>query len=654
MKRGELEAFIAKYYKDGTTKDGGKIIVGHFRTRKPEDINVKEIISEICQRVEVTDKNAQQIFLLCAQNNSKICNDDCYFENLLKAKGLKDGYIIAVEPKVIERATTWSFGDGIDRLLEKAKLDKEKIGIYRVFCEGREEKTSFYAVLIKVKESGNEETKYLDAYFAASDSRTYGGLKYTVTQFQTATSVNIARFEADWPKNLLIFGAPGTGKSYSIDKKIKELKWENNMKRVTFYEDYSYEKFVGSYIPKVNKDKTTSYTGKFNNTNLDINAKTESVTYEFVPGIFLKMVADAYYETTITNGVANPFVLVIEEINRANAAAVFGEMFQLLDRKSDGESEYEIALESTTKEWLVKYLLSKGNYEGEDKDNAIRWYEEYADHFKLPQNFYLWATMNSADQGVFPLDSAFKRRWSFLYKSVTESRVDNNRYIYAYWKKSQDNEAKPYFIDWDAFRNAINKVMGKPQYNIEEDRFIGPWYFKALEYSQIFEYTKSPKESRLSLSNPICDKLLNYIRQDVFRNSPDDVFENKYLALYQVRQGMQNGVGINEMLKIEIEDEALIDINDVQICFEESCDQSYKWSELIEISKNGWEIDPNIILDINNILTLKNREDSSKVREKLAESTINQIKMILGDDKKTRLEEWLKNMPKKSVSVSAE
>jgi len=184
--------------------------------------------------------------------------------------------------------------------------------------------------------------------------------------------------------NRIVFGAPGTGKSFKLNDEQKDLISEGGeYERVTFHPDYSYANFVGTYKPVPTKN---------------------GISYEYVPGPFMRT-----YVKAIENGQSDnkedvkPFLLLIEEINRANVAAVFGEVFQLLDRDDRNASQYPVKPSEDIKAYLAKELGGKP--------------EQY-DEIKIPDNMYIWSTMNSADQGVFPMDTAFKRRWNFEYIGI--------------------------------------------------------------------------------------------------------------------------------------------------------------------------------------------------------------------------------------------
>ncbi len=464
----------------------------------------------------------------------------------------KDDYIVSLELiSSFERDKTLTFRSmDFDGLMKYAK-DHYDVGIYRKRVDG----TPVYnLVMIRVKENDLEVRKYMDAYLASSDIGTYRDVKYTIAQFSAPQNVNTSPVnDSDWPHNLLIFGAPGTGKSHSIDDKIKNLGWGQNMKRVTFYEDYSYEKFVGAYIPYMGPKKS-EINGKFGNGTAENKVEIQynqdkSIEYRFVPGIFLQMVVDAWFDSNSSERVN--YVLVIEEINRANAASVFGDFFQLLDRDENGISKYTIALSDDMRQWIKGYVNSKAGdkaISGDDLSRLNGWVESWLDNFKLPGNLYIWATMNSADQGVYPMDAAFKRRWSYIYKTTQSV---SNRGIIVKWKR-EDGGTNDYELPCDVLKTIINELMEKSG-NIEEDRFVGPWYFNSTEINQISRFTLATGLERADggLADPITNKLFQYLRQDVFRNNPDAIFCKEYLTMSKIRQAMVDGKGINEILNID-------------------------------------------------------------------------------------------------------
>lgn len=252
--------------------------------------------------------------------------------------------------------------------------------------------------------------------------------------------------------NQIIYGAPGTGKSHSIEKNRDD----KFIVRTVFHPDTQYSDFVGCLKPNMQKDK---------------------VVYQFRAGAFTKALVNA------VNDPSNDYTLVIEELNRAPAAAVFGDIFQLLDRKEDGSSCYLIDISDPD---FLQYLNSETNdYFSKGK-------------LQLPSNLSLVATMNSSDQAVMPLDTAFKRRWSFEYIEIDFKQKD---------VPSQKLELLTsqglYKISWPNFADeVINKMLKR--FGVPEDRLIGPFYLNKSEL----------KNWRLALSG----KLFVYLWDDVLRH----------------------------------------------------------------------------------------------------------------------------------------
>lgn len=238
-----------------------------------------------------------------------------------------------------------------------------------------------------------------------------------------------------YERNRIVFGAPGTGKSFRLKKDCEDLKEKTSgtYERVTFHPDYSYSQFVGTYKPVMGEDGN-------------------SIRYDFVPGPFMRVYVEAIKSGR--TGSPKAHLLLIEEINRAKVAAVFGDVFQLLDRDSDGVSEYEIQASEDIRRYLAKEL-------GGLPDNYNK--------IKLPNNMFIWATMNSADQGVFPMDTAFKRRWNFEYLGINESEKE----IIGAGKIVLPGE--PAAVEWNAVRRAINDRMAL-EYRINEDKLMGPFF----------------------------------------------------------------------------------------------------------------------------------------------------------------------------------
>lgn len=244
-------------------------------------------------------------------------------------------------------------------------------------------------------------------------------------------------YQSEFPRNRILFGAPGTGKSFTLNhEKDLLLADGGEYERVTFHPDYSYANFVGTYKPVPCKDS---------------DAK-DAITYSYVPGPFMRTYVKALQNSR--TDAPKPFLLVIEEINRANVAAVFGDVFQLLDRGDDEVSEYPIQASEDIKKYLA----------GELGGNP----DDYSE-IRIPDNMFIWATMNSADQGVFPMDTAFKRRWDFTYLGIDDSEagIVGKKVILGQGEYRR-------VVEWNALRKAINNEL--LTYKVNEDNLMGPYF----------------------------------------------------------------------------------------------------------------------------------------------------------------------------------
>lgn len=309
------------------------------------------------------------------------------------------------------------------------------------------------------------------------------GLIKNDSEINTDKIVFSSNLEKGISRNRIIFGAPGTGKSYKInDDKDCLLKSGGQYERVTFHPDYSYANFVGTYKPVPVKDED----GK------------DSISYEYVPGPFMRTYVKAINNCIkVSRGEENPkpFLLLIEEINRANTAAVFGDIFQLLDRK-DNISEYPIQASEDMKKYLSKET-------GLPTENL--------NEIKIPDNMFIWATMNSADQGVFPMDTAFKRRWSFEYLDIDE----NSEKISDYYVDINGEEIK-----WNSLRKAINDYLSER--GVNEDKLLGPFF---IDISMMKDKESSLASGRASLDKKIFNdvfknKVLMYLFEDAAKQRP--------------------------------------------------------------------------------------------------------------------------------------
>ena len=271
---------------------------------------------------------------------------------------------------------------------------------------------------------------------------------------------------------IIYYGAPGTGKSHRIKKELKEMNVsKENIFRTTFHPDSDYSSFVGCYKPTMKPvdDKYKAVAGK-----------DEEIAYSFVPQTFIKAYTQAY-----KNPNENVY-LIIEEINRGNCAQIFGDLFQLLDRDDNGVSEYPIKADSDLKMYLEGELGK--NHDG-IKDGELC----------LPSNLYIWATMNTSDQSLFPIDSAFKRRWDWEYEPI--------KYMNTNW--GIDIGGNMY--SWTSFQIEVNNRIFEATNS--EDKMLGDFFVK-------------PNNNVIS-EKQFINKVLFYLWNDVCKDGDVDIFKTE-------------------------------------------------------------------------------------------------------------------------------
>jgi len=299
------------------------------------------------------------------------------------------------------------------------KKNKNLLYLYQTYFRSRRSKLSHNATSFSADMSVKEKQVHGEEY---GDAESLQKIIYK-------TNISPSRFSL----NRIIFGAPGTGKSFCLNEDKDEL-LENGgtYERVTFHPDYTYAQFVGTYKP--------------------VTDDNGDIKYEFVQGPFMRVYVNALRDGNSEHPV--PHLLIIEEINRARVAAVFGDVFQLLDRDGDGVSQYGIQASEDIKKYLARELHCN---------------RSVCSEIKLPNNMFIWATMNSADQGVFPMDTAFKRRWDFEYLGVddNEDKVNCNVELV---EGQSDNR-----VNWNALRKAINKKLTEVCH-LNEDKLLGPFF----------------------------------------------------------------------------------------------------------------------------------------------------------------------------------
>jgi MoxR-like ATPase len=282
------------------------------------------------------------------------------------------------------------------------------------------------------------------------DSKTFDTLD--TNSMDNTTETNLLEAYSGKGENVIFYGVPGCGKSHSIEGRIAKEAGETEPEtiRTVFHPDYTYSDFVGQILPKLNDKK---------------------VVYEFVPGPFTEALELA------NQIVKTPVFLIIEEINRGNASAIFGDIFQLLDREESGESKYEI----------------------DNKDISD-------EKVKIPSNLYIYATMNTSDQNVFTLDTAFQRRFEM---ELVRNIFDDN----------QNWEIPETGVTWKMFAEEVNKLLTKQDAVMSsEDKSLGAWFVKD-------GITKSR----------FANKVLKYLWDDAFKFDRAAFFDvGKYGVLQEI------------------------------------------------------------------------------------------------------------------------
>lgn len=278
------------------------------------------------------------------------------------------------------------------------------------------------------------------------------------------------------PSNLTLqqiyYGAPGTGKS----KTIKDLTFGESVIRTTFHPDSDYASFVGTYKP-ITEEVTLRdcYGKKVIDEETNEVVKEERIAYKFIPQAFL----EAYVEAWKKLGSSKKQYLIIEEINRGNCAQIFGDLFQLLDRNEYGFSDYPIVADKDMQKYLEKEFAG---WEITNKDEINQLYGEAnmvnlimkGERLVLPSNLYIWATMNTSDQSLFPIDSAFKRRWDWKYVPIREGRDKETNAPLNWYINTGDKQYK-----WWSFISLVNKLIGS--LTNSEDKKLGYFFCKAKD-----------------------------------------------------------------------------------------------------------------------------------------------------------------------------
>ena len=402
----------------------------------------------------------------------------------------------------------------------------------------------------------NEEFKQYDK----TGSNQYSNTLKTYMRFLCAKELfsNEAK-KVKFPSNLnlqqIYYGAPGTGKS----KTIKDLTFGESVIRTTFHPDSDYASFVGTYKPITEEVVLRDCNGKkvIDDDTKEV-VKEERIAYKFIPQAFL----EAYVEAWKKLGSSKKQFLIIEEINRGNCAQIFGDLFQLLDRNEYGFSDYPIVADKDMQKYLEKEFAG---WEITNKDEINQLYGEAnmvslimkGERLVLPSNLYIWATMNTSDQSLFPIDSAFKRRWDWKYVPIREGRDKETNAPLNWYINTGDKQYK-----WWSFISKVNELIGS--LTNSEDKKLGYFFCKA-------------KDDEID-ADLFVSKVIFYLWNDVFKDygfddkdfqdeegkilSFDRFYEDKNgttnVDIASVEQFLEN-LGVEEYYSDEREEEEDID-----------------------------------------------------------------------------------------------
>lgn len=313
-------------------------------------------------------------------------------------------------------------------------------------------------------------------------------------------------------ENTLLYGVPGAGKSYTIETEY--VKDNSSMERLVFHPDYTYSDFVGQILPVVKEDADGN----------------KNVSYEFTPGPFTTILKDAYRNPMIE------YFLVIEEVNRGNAPSIFGDIFQLLDRKSSENDN--------------KYPIGTSQYEISNSDIAKYVYGNPRHKVRIPSNLSIIGTMNTSDQNVFTLDTAFQRRWNMR---LIENRFTSDDTTLANTKILDTN------VSWKKFCTYINDIILEKNVRMtsSEDKRLGTHF---INISDLQPNGEDEKHSRL-----FPEKVIKYLWDDAFKFTREEIFDlARYNSLERVIRKFIDSTGddkfsifipsvINELVGTDVE-----------------------------------------------------------------------------------------------------
>lgn len=357
------------------------------------------------------------------------------------------------------------------------KDEKEQVGPARILPNIIKSNLNFYLSdngnkVYAIGEELNNYSERVKIYLSHPSLNMGENYNYSESETDNISTEESNNAHTKNGENILYYGVPGVGKSFKIEKDLKEQNIpETQKERITFHPDYSYGEFIGQLLPKKNGD---------------------SISYEFEPGAFTRILGKALKDP------GTQYYFIIEEINRGNASAIFGDIFQLLDRNDFGVSKYKIQNKD-----IMDFL---------QKDAEIK--DEIKDGIFIPSNLTIYATMNTCDQNVFVLDTAFKRRW--IYRYVKNPKCEYGEIL-----------VPGSSITWQDFLDTINKKICEAAKDsaIDEDKQLGAYFIsKAL----------------LTDKENFADKVLMYLWSDVVRFDKSILFSENLNSFNSLRTEYMN------------------------------------------------------------------------------------------------------------------
>ncbi len=451
--------------------------------------------NKLSQYPQIIDKQLERIFI---DSNNKIPYTESFnicpfmfiFKILLLIGDITKSYKISTSEFKLFVATAQKWSDYFE--VTESILRYRNDDDYRLKCDNNSNKVADvrYNILaqnhsqldvtkneIAIKEGQIKNIRRKVAEYELND---------TIQSVEDMYSAN--SFSINETLQQIFYGAPGTGKSDTIFERTKDLPKED-VYRTTFHPDSDYASFVGSYKPKMNDRTVYGAQGPLRNSRGE-EISEPKITYTFSPQAF----TNAYIRAWRTD---EPVFLIIEEINRGNCAQIFGDLFQLLDRDENGYSKYDIVPDSDLSDYI------KGKLEDAAEKEGLTSHIKEGKILKLPNNLYIWATMNTSDQSLFPIDSAFKRRWEWKYIKIKKG-IDKKTGAELDWKikVGEDNS-----YDWWEFLKAINYKIDKM--TSSADKQLG--YFFCL----------ADRNGEINIDTFV-NKVAFYLWNDVFKDYAED------------------------------------------------------------------------------------------------------------------------------------